>query len=284
MSTILGLELTTILTVVSILLLWCKPDYLWKISYAVTIGVGLFIGSFEVISLVTVICLYLLLQVYTNNKKYSLIALIGLLLLGVALALHVVPGFNNHEFISSHTLNESVASFTVWFNYDKSLFGILVMGLVFKSKLISSFDDLKLFLKTVLPILLIGLPVIYISAIAMGYVRLDVTFTSIFLPWALKNLFFTVLAEEILFRGLIQTELQKRLPKKNAALLSISIAGVLFGIAHFAGGLNYVILSTIAGFVYGYAYYKTQRIEASIAAHFLLNAGHFLFFSYPYLV
>jgi len=44
-----------------------------------------------------------------------------------------------------------------------------------------------------------------------------------------------------------------------------------------------VVLAAVAGIVYGYAYEKTQRIEASILCHFGVNIIHFIFFTYPAL-
>ena len=39
----------------------------------------------------------------------------------------------------------------------------------------------------------------------------------------------------------------------------------------------------MAGTVFGYAYQKTQRIEASILCHFGVNTFHFIFLTYPAL-
>lgn len=60
----------------------------------------------------------------------------------------------------------------------------------------------------------------------------------------------------------------------------ISIA-ILFGLAHIEGGFTYVVLATIAGTLYGYAYHKAQRIEPAIICHFGVNTFHFLFLAYP---
>ena len=59
------------------------------------------------------------------------------------------------------------------------------------------------------------------------------------------------------------------------------IGALLFGVAHIAGGLHYVILATVAGLGYGWVYHKTQRVEACILLHVLLNTVHILFFTYP---
>jgi len=70
---------------------------------------------------------------------------------------------------------------------------------------------------------------------------------------------------------------------KYGNILSLITVSILFGLAHFAGGFKYVILSTIASIIYGYAYQKTQRIEASILCHFGVNTFHFIFLTYPAL-
>ncbi|WP_332252585.1 CPBP family intramembrane glutamic endopeptidase [Rickettsia helvetica] len=56
----------------------------------------------------------------------------------------------------------------------------------------------------------------------------------------------------------------------------------MFGIAHFQGGA-YIALSTICGFFYGYAYYKTDKILCSMIVHCGLNLCHLLLFTYPAL-
>jgi len=118
----------------------------------------------------------------------------------------------------------------------------------------------------------------------MDYSRFDFTPSALFWPWVLKNLFFTVLAEEILFRGLIQREIAKRVQNKYRAEIAVIVASVLFGLAHFAGGPEYVILASVAGVLYGYTYKITGRIEAPIITHLLLNSAHFIFFAYPYSI
>ena len=117
---------------------------------------------------------------------------------------------------------------------------------------------------------------------AIDYSKIDWTPAFIFIPWVIKNLVFTVLAEEVFFRGIVQTELAKLTSGCYAGHISVVIAGCLFGLAHFSGGLQYAFLSSLAGILYGYTYKITGRIEAPIITHVLLNSGHFLMFAYPY--
>lgn len=277
-------ELATLLTVATVLSMWARRDIVWKVVYAVTIIVALVTGSLELLALLSIAVFLGLVWGYNKANNNWWLYLIGIFVVGLAFGLHVVPGFNNHEYLEVFKLSDTSAELNIWFNYDKSLFGVVLLGVIFHKELIRSKKELTNFLKKLLPILVLGLPAVFLIGIAIGYASLDYTpAIAVFIPWALKNLFFTVIAEEMMFRGLIQRELINRIKSDYAAVIGIGVAGILFGVAHFAGGPGYVFLSTIAGCLYGYAYYATGRIEAAIATHLLLNACHFIFFSYPYL-
>jgi membrane protease YdiL (CAAX protease family) len=104
----------------------------------------------------------------------------------------------------------------------------------------------------------------------------------VFWLWGLANLFFTCLSEEALFRGFIQRELALALRgQRYGGGLAIAASALLFGAAHFAGGLSYVALATASGLGYAIVYHRTQSVEMSMLAHFALNATHFLLFTYP---
>ena len=278
-----GFQLVTFLTIVSTLFVWAKSSYLWIVIYTITLILGLQAGVFSPISFVFLGAMIGLVWFYQSKGKFSTLAFLGLVIFGILLSLHALPGFHNHQYLEAYQLNTNSGYFSIWFNYDKSLFGLLILGLVFQKQLVRSKQDFFKLIKQLFPVLILGLPLVYFCSVLLGYVVIDITFPTVFFAWALKNLFFTILAEELLFRGLIQTELSRRFPTKIGDHISVIIAGVLFGTAHFSGGINYVFLATIAGCVYGYAYKITGRIEGAILAHFLLNVGHFIFFSYPYL-
>ena len=100
----------------------------------------------------------------------------------------------------------------------------------------------------------------------------------------LNNLFFVCLAEEALFRGFIQNGFTRLFPKTPFfSYASIAVAAVLFGLAHYKGGPIYVALAAVAGLFYGFAYQKTNRLDAAVLVHFGFNTIHFLLFSYPNL-
>jgi hypothetical protein len=121
-------------------------------------------------------------------------------------------------------------------------------------------------------------------SLAAGYVRFEPKFPAEAAQWAGVNLLFVCVAEEALFRGFIQAQLQRVWEGRAwGPGLALGVAAGLFGLAHAAGGATYVALATVAGLGYGWIYRRTQRIEASILTHFALNAVHFFAFTYPAL-
>lgn len=272
------------LTVLTFLLIWVRNERVWQFSYFVLFATGLITGVLSIIAVIPMVALAGLLIVYRGRGSYSLISGLLALVIGLALGLHVVPGFNNYEFASDIKLSAGAAGFDIWFNFDKSMFGLFVLGIVLHSALIRKASDLSDALKLFLPVAAGGILLIYGVGVVIGYSTFDWTPALIFLPWALKNIVFTVLAEEVFFRGIVQKELASRLPSARSGDIAVVVAGVLFGVAHFGGGIYYVLLSSLAGILYGYTYKITGRIEAPIITHFALNAGHFLLFTYPYSV
>ena len=137
-----------------------------------------------------------------------------------------------------------------------------------------------------LPVAAATLLAILALSLALGFVRFDPTPApfQIFALWAWTNLFFTCIAEEAVFRGLLQRGLERALRRfRRGDLVALVAASVVFGVAHLAGGWRYVALSAVAGLGYGAAQQRTGRLEAAILTHFAVNFIHFLAFTYPAL-
>jgi membrane protease YdiL (CAAX protease family) len=64
--------------------------------------------------------------------------------------------------------------------------------------------------------------------------------------------------------------------------LALLIASLLFGLAHWGAGWEWVMLATLAGACYGLAY-RFGGLAAAMATHFGLNLLHFVLFTYPML-
>ena len=93
--------------------------------------------------------------------------------------------------------------------------------------------------------------------------------------WVLGYLF-TALPEELLFRGIIQNQINLRLRRE---WLSLALAAVIFGLSHLNNSsLNhappnwaYAGMATLAGLAYGYTWRRTGKITASAVVHATVN-------------
>jgi uncharacterized protein len=205
----------------------------------------------------------------------------GILALALALGLHSLPGFRNFLALDDVMLSAGAASYTLYLNFDKTVVGICILGICYRGLLGTATDWRRAFLQAA-PLIAGNTVVVAICATAAGYLLWQPKWTSLFWIWACANLFFTCLSEEALFRGFIQRELALALRgKRYGSGVAIAVSALLFGAAHFAGGLSYVALATAAGLGYAIVYHRTQSIEMSMLAHFSLNATHFLLFTYP---
>ena len=269
---------------VSIASLWLTSNRLiWAAALLVALAFGLLSGRVGAVALIPIAALAACFHV-AQQERYGTVLRAGAGLVGailsLALALHVVPGFDNWKILDDFALSERSRPFSLYLNFDKPLVGLFILAL--GAPLLRRWSDWKAMLATAAPIALAGIACVYGLGYLFGYAAVDPTADPVFVVWALRNLFFTCVAEEAFFRGFLQRYLELGLARfRSGRFASLAVVSLLFGLAHFAGGAGYVALSTLAGLVYGYVYQKTGRIEAAILTHFLLNAGHFLFFTYP---
>ena len=204
-----------------------------------------------------------------------------LLITIVALGIHKLPGFTNPIVIAG-TISQNAPPFTQYANYDKGAAGLFLLAMVCSRSTASEWSTT---LKYALPIAAATVLAVLGSAVSMDYVRIDLKFTETAAVFATVNLFFTVVAEEALFRGFIQERfLVMAGSGKPAAVAAILVSAALFGAAHLGGGTTFAALATIAGIGYATAYQVTGRIEAPILVHGALNTIHFTCFTYPYLI
>jgi membrane protease YdiL (CAAX protease family) len=84
------------------------------------------------------------------------------------------------------------------------------------------------------------------------------------------------LPEEVLFRGIIQNLLHRRMQRGAVAM---PIAAVVFGLAHLNNGTAafpvpnwaYVLMATLAGLAYGWVWRRTGKVTASALTHMAVN-------------
>lgn len=122
------------------------------------------------------------------------------------------------------------------------------------------------------------LALVPLLALTTGVLGWQPKWPAIFLPWLLINLGVTCLAEELIFRGLLQRELVVRF----GARIGIGVTTVLFGAAHLPAGTGFASLATLAGFGYGLAFhYAGDRLWVAVLLHGAINSLHLLLLSYP---
>lgn len=215
----------------------------------------------------------------TPLKVLAAVAIAGI---SIALLLHRLPGFQNPRVIDGVRFTPDARPFTLYLNFDKTLIGLFVLGVLHAR--IGQRREWKAMLAKTLPLAVATIALIMVLSLAAGYVRWSPKLPRESGLWLGVNLLFVCTAEEGFFRGFIQTQLQRVWStKRGGAYAALGVSAAAFGLAHFWGGWTYVALASVAGFGYGWIYQRTQRIEASILAHFALNTVHFFLFTYPAL-
>ncbi|MCP4971404.1 MAG: CPBP family intramembrane metalloprotease [Arcobacter sp.] len=270
----------------SILSLFINKKYkTWIPLFLISLGFA-YISNRVNLNSIFIISFFAISIYIMQNKNYrSLIRYIfGFLVLLVSILLftHNIIGFENWKIIDNIILSDSSIPYSLYLNFDKAIIGLFIIALSIKT--ICNKDEWFKMLKTAIPLTVLAMATIYSLAYIMNFVAIDIKFPNMIFIWIFANLFFVCVAEEALFRGFMQKNIQSKLSNfKYGNSISLILVSFIFGLAHFPGGLNYIILSTIAGLFYGYVYQKTKNIEASILMHFIVNLGHIIFFSYPAL-
>ncbi len=144
------------------------------------------------------------------------------------------------------------------------------VGFTFKAGWI----DLRNALRGLVAYSLLGVPI----GLGINFLYYNPTFHGFLdlILGALGGYLLTALIEEVLFRGLIQNLLSKRIGNKWVALV---IASVIFGLAHLnntTAGYStpnwaYALMATMAGVAYGWVWMGTGKVTVSALTHMLVN-------------
>ena len=194
------------------------------------------------------------------------------LIWSLAMFAHLLPGFANLKVLHSVVSGPQSVPFNMHLNLDKPLvfFALLLAYPVLLGQ--AKTVNLKVLLASS-ALLIVLLPI----ATGTGAIRPELTLPDWWWLFALNNLLFTCVAEEALFRGFIQQSLTRRF----GWVAGVVVASLLFGLAHFAGGITLVLFATLAGLGYGLMFHFTGRLSVAVTAHFLFNFAHLIFFTYP---
>lgn len=197
---------------------------------------------------------------------------IAVILWGLSLALHLVPGFMNLRVVEKAITGPASVPFNMHLNLNKPLLFFALLLLVpgmLGQRIVPSTSQ-----RWILVCLFAALPAL---AWGLGLVAPEFSLPEWLWLFVLNNLFLTCVAEEALFRGYIQRLLIQRF----SAPVGIVVASLLFGFAHFSGGPLFILLATLAGVLYGLCYYWSGRLLWAVLIHFAFNLVHLVFFTYP---
>ena len=280
-----------ILLLTAVIGLWVHRAF-WIAALAAAVIAGIITGALHWLAAIWIALLAVLALLYVRVRDdetlphkaiWQCVAGLVFAVYALALGLALLPGFHRVELVQPQVLSAGAAPYGISVGFPKVATGIIILGLI-NPLLVRSWRELGRVLARALPVLVVTLIVGMTVVLAMGYSSFAPKWTPLFLLFAPVNLFFTCLSEEAFFRGFIQHEISRVGSRRTlAAGVALSLAAILFGLAHFAGGWAYVVAAAVAGLGYGWAFMRDQRIEAAMAVHFGLNATHFLLFVYPAL-
>nr|WP_239483310.1 CPBP family intramembrane glutamic endopeptidase [Burkholderia sp. MS455] len=200
--------------------------------------------------------------------------------LAVTLSMHLLPGFHNPRVIGPARFTPDAVPFTMYLNLDKPLIGFWLLLVL---PWIRLQQERRASLIAGIGGLLITAVACLAAAALLGLVVWAPKWPDVSWLWLLNNLLLVTFTEEALFRGYLQGGLScllKQRPFGDA--LALCVAATLFGLAHIAGGWQWVVVGSIAGVGYGLAY-RFGGLHAAVLAHFGLNVLHFFLLTYPML-
>ncbi|MFP3744174.1 CPBP family intramembrane glutamic endopeptidase [Achromobacter sp. SIMBA_011] len=200
------------------------------------------------------------------------------LILAVLLFLHWLPGYHNPLVIPRAALTPDAVPFAMYLNLDKPLVAFWVV-LVAAPAMAGASARATL---TAAPAACAGAIVACLGlALALGVVGWAPKWPDSGWLWLINNALLVTLAEEALFRGYVQERLTRAWRGRPwGATAALLVAALLFGLAHYAGGWQWMLLAGLAGVGYGMAY-RHGGLAAAVLAHLGLNAAHYGLFTYP---
>lgn len=218
-----------------------------------------------------------------DRRRARLFFLLSLVL-AIGLGIQAVPGFASGVWVDPLRLTPDAAPTRVIFRFDQGVVGLVLVA--FFCRRIQGLEGLRSIVRPTLTATVTTTLVVMTLATLLGVVRFEPKLPAFAGAQFGSLLLWTSVLEEGFFRGIVQERLTRAAfiaSRPWLAWLPIVISAALFGLAHGAGGLTYVFLAGIAGLGYSAVYSVTRRIEAPILVHFLLNATHFIAFTYPSL-
>ncbi|SDH36191.1 hypothetical protein SAMN05216588_104143 [Pseudomonas flavescens] len=234
------------------------------------LAAGVTLGFIEPMGLL-VACLFIALVLAPNRLparfRDGLVMIASLLL-----AAHLLPGFAPWILGDPERISSDAPPFLLRLSWDKLLVGCTLLAWWLGQP--PRQGDKPMLTVAVYAATLLTVPGL---ALLLGVVGWQPKWPEMLWPWLIINLGVAVLAEELLFRGL----LQQRLVEWLGVWPGILCAALLFGAAHIPFSPGFAVVATVAGLGYGLAFQLSGRLSIAIALHGLVNILHFVTLSYP---
>lgn len=247
------------------------PLHLRLLLPALCMATGFALGYIQPIGLAVGAILATLL-LYADRRLPSTLWAVLSLLACTALAAHAVPGFSATPLWPARQLSADAAPYALRLSWDKLLVGITLLawwlGQPQQKKPLSH----GVWLTAALTLL--GVPML---ALALGLVGWQPKWPEQLWLWLAVNVGVVVLAEELLFRGLLQTCLVSRFGTR----WGIALTALLFAAVHLPFSPLFAVVAGLAGLGYGLIFNYSGRISLAIALHAAVNLLHLLLLSYP---
>ncbi|WP_044870211.1 CPBP family intramembrane glutamic endopeptidase [Pseudomonas sp. LFM046] len=190
----------------------------------------------------------------------------------VALAAHLVPGFSPLALGEPQRISPDAPPYALRLSWDKLLVGMTLLAWWLGRPAPPAPSPLRAWLVLLATLLLVPL-----LALGSGLVGWQPKWPELIWEWLAINLLATVLAEELVFRGVLQPLLVKRLGARYGVLLTAA----LFGAVHIPFSPLFALLAGVAGLGYGLAFHYSGRLSVAVVLHLAVNLCHLLLLSYP---
>lgn len=231
---------------------------------------GVLMGHIQPIGLLLACLFITLVLMPLHLPKWLWTALV--VVASVLLAAHLLPGFTPWLIAQAQRISADAPPYQLRLSWDKLLVGATLLawwlGLPAAPRQRPRF---------VLPIYIVTLLAVPGLALLLGVVAWQPKWPDILGAWLAVNLAVAVLAEELLFRGLLQTRLVGWLGMWPGILLT----ALLFGAVHIPFSPTFAVVAAVAGLGYGLAMQVSGRLSVAMALHGLVNLVHFTLLSYP---
>ncbi|WP_137939026.1 CPBP family intramembrane glutamic endopeptidase [Chitinivorax sp. B] len=197
------------------------------------------------------------------------------LIFAIAMALHIVPGFERVA-IYRGVLSPGSTEARIGWTLDKALAGLLLFGL-YRPASTSPYR-----MHTLLAAAILMVCVLFAGYLGGLLQWSPKNMNIVALHWLFGNLFLTSFAEEVVFRFWLQNTLAKHWHDRSyGSSAAIAVTGLVFGLSHLAGGPFYALLAAGAGCAYGMVYGVFRTRLAPVLAHVGFNSVHFFLLTYP---